>query len=354
MKGLLISVIIPAYNAERYLDKCILSLQHQTYKNLELIIVNDGSTDHTGDVAQKYVNRDDRIRNHYKDNGGLSSARNAGIKMASGDYIFFLDSDDWLDEDYFKKCVDEIEKNPVDILFTSYIREYKDKAMPTLLFDRTKVIFRDQNDIQKNLLLRLFGPTENEKKSPTSIDNLNTAWGKFYRKSLIYDLQFADRNTVGTAEDLWFNIHAFYKATSALYYGETFLHYNKANPGSLVSTYHPEINGIMHNLFIMMQKFIEKHNLGGKYNRALENRIVLETFSQVLSLEYSNLNYIQKRKKCREIMNDELFRKSIKNFDYKNMDHKWKIFYKFEDKGMTDLVLAMVSSAIKLKDKIKR
>ena len=239
MKGLLISVIIPAYNAERYLDKCILSLQHQTYKNLELIIVNDGSTDHTGDVAQKYVNRDDRIRNHYKDNGGLSSARNAGIKMASGDYIFFLDSDDWLDEDYFKKCVDEIEKNPVDILFTSYIREYKDKAMPTLLFDRTKVIFRDQNDIQKNLLLRLFGPTENEKKSPTSIDNLNTAWGKFYRKSLIYDLQFADRNTVGTAEDLWFNIHAFYKATSALYYGETFLHYNKANPGSLVSTSSP-------------------------------------------------------------------------------------------------------------------
>ena len=92
----LISVIVPCYNQAQYLDECLQSVLDQTYQNWECIIVNDGSPDHTEEIAKRWLEKDNRFRYIYKDNGGLSSARNAGIREAKGEYLFFLDSDDSL------------------------------------------------------------------------------------------------------------------------------------------------------------------------------------------------------------------------------------------------------------------
>ena len=92
-----ISVVIPIYNVEKYIERCIDSVLNQTYMNLEIILVDDGSPDRCGEICDNYAQIDKRIRVIHKENGGLSSARNAGLRIATGDYISFVDSDDWIE-----------------------------------------------------------------------------------------------------------------------------------------------------------------------------------------------------------------------------------------------------------------
>lgn len=112
----LITVIIPVYNVETYLRKCIDSVVNQTYKNLQIIIVDDGSTDLSGAICDEYAKKDNRIVVIHKDNGGLSSARNAGMEIAKGQYISFIDSDDWIELTFYEEMMDFIDKYSVDIV----------------------------------------------------------------------------------------------------------------------------------------------------------------------------------------------------------------------------------------------
>ena len=96
MTGPLVSVIVPVYNVEKYLEQCVDSVLNQTYRNLEIILVDDGSQDSSREICDTYINVDSRVKVIHQENGGSSSARNAGLVCASGAYVFFLDSDDWL------------------------------------------------------------------------------------------------------------------------------------------------------------------------------------------------------------------------------------------------------------------
>ena len=127
-----ISIIIPIYNTALYLNKCLDSIINQTYKNIEIILINDGSKDNSLKICQEYTFRDNRIILINKQNAGVSQARNDGIKIASGDYIMFVDSDDWLELNTIEICVNEI-KN-YDLLLFPYIREFKDRSIPRKLY----------------------------------------------------------------------------------------------------------------------------------------------------------------------------------------------------------------------------
>ena len=97
-----ISVIVPIYKVENYLNRCVESIRKQTYRNLEIILVDDGSPDACGEMCDRYAQEDSRIRVIHKENGGLSDARNAGIEVAAGEYIAFIDSDDWIDDKMYE------------------------------------------------------------------------------------------------------------------------------------------------------------------------------------------------------------------------------------------------------------
>lgn len=117
----LISVIIPVYNVQEYLDHCVTSVQNQTYQNIEIVLVDDGSTDGCGEMCEQYTKRDNRILVIHKENGGLSDARNEGMKKAHGQYITFVDSDDMIDRKFIEKLYVALKKSGSDIAFCNYI-----------------------------------------------------------------------------------------------------------------------------------------------------------------------------------------------------------------------------------------
>lgn len=111
----LISIIVPVYNVEKYLKKCVDSIVNQTYKNLEIILVDDGATDNSGKICDELVELDNRIKVYHKKNGGLSDARNYGVERATGDYIGFVDSDDYIDAEMYERLYEAIKKENADV-----------------------------------------------------------------------------------------------------------------------------------------------------------------------------------------------------------------------------------------------
>ena len=118
----LISIIIPVYNAELFLDECIKSLIKQTYKNLEIIFIDDGSKDESKKIIEKYLNIDSRIKYFYKENGGACSARNKGLEEMTGEYVCFVDSDDYVENDYVNKLYSSIKENKANIACCNFSR----------------------------------------------------------------------------------------------------------------------------------------------------------------------------------------------------------------------------------------
>lgn len=112
----MLSIIVPVYKVEKYLRQCLDSIVNQTYENLEIILIDDGSPDNCGKICDEYAQRDNRIKVIHKENGGLSSARNIGTQIAKGEYITYVDSDDWLDKNMYSELISALEKYNLDMV----------------------------------------------------------------------------------------------------------------------------------------------------------------------------------------------------------------------------------------------
>lgn len=140
----LISVIVPVYNVERYLDQCVESLIGQTYERLEIILVDDGSTDSSGEQCNAWANRDNRIRAVHQCNAGLAAARNTGLDLAKGEYIGFVDSDDYVLPDMFGTLLHNLQESDADLSIISYERENPDGSTYCNAFPDKKIVMTSQ------------------------------------------------------------------------------------------------------------------------------------------------------------------------------------------------------------------
>ncbi len=173
----LISVIIPVYNQEKYLNKCIDSLLTGTYKNIECIIVDDGSTDNSPELCDEYK-KDDRVVVIHKKNGGLSSARKAGFDVSRGQYITFIDSDDYVDKDYVEKLYNALKDNDADICVCGHYRDDNGTIITNTYPIRDRVI--DGNVIEEYVL-----PVIGKIYAP-GYDNMpGYVWGRLYKKECL-------------------------------------------------------------------------------------------------------------------------------------------------------------------------
>jgi glycosyltransferase involved in cell wall biosynthesis len=171
-----ISVIVPIYNVERYLEKCLESIINQTFINLEIILINDGSTDFSGSICEKYKNKDNRIILIHKKNEGLSAARNKGLSIATGDYISFVDSDDFLDLNMYEILYKNIEKENADIVSCNYYKYYSDKKYDKNIVFKKKIIYKKKEIFGKDLF----------NNYQMDID----VWNKLYKKEIFKDIKF--------------------------------------------------------------------------------------------------------------------------------------------------------------------
>lgn len=136
----MISIIVPVYNVEKYLEKCINSILGQTYENLELILINDGSNDGSEAICQKYINLDKRIKFITQENYGVSVARNRGLEIARGSYLLFVDSDDWLERNACQVLVETINKFKVDVVIFEMQKHYESgKVESPYRFRRSRI-----------------------------------------------------------------------------------------------------------------------------------------------------------------------------------------------------------------------
>ncbi len=171
----LITIIVPIYQVEKYLKKCIDSILNQTYKNLEIILVDDGSTDNSPKICDDYKKKDNRIKVIHKENGGLSDARNAGMKIATGKYIGFIDSDDYIKSDMYQVLYENIVKTNADISICDFLAIKENDSNYTM--EERKQDINEYNTIEA---LRLL--IENKIRS--------YAWNKLYKRELLAGIQF--------------------------------------------------------------------------------------------------------------------------------------------------------------------
>lgn len=177
----LVSVIVPIYNVEKYLERCIESIRKQSYMHIEIILVDDGSSDGSSDICDKYIEKDDRISVVHKKNGGLGDARNVGVEKAKGKYILFIDSDDRIHEKLVEETVKEAEKNQADIVIFDYIGEEMNGKLSdrfTFDFPERKVINATE---QKNLIMNSCSAVNKLILRETwLLTNLKFPVGKYY------------------------------------------------------------------------------------------------------------------------------------------------------------------------------
>ena len=216
----LISVIVPVYKVEQYLKKCIDSILEQTYYNLEIILVDDGSPDNCGAICDEYAKKDSRIRVIHKNNGGLSDARNAGLDIMTGEYVAFVDSDDWIEPTMYEKLLTNMKHFQADISFGGVADDVVQiGAVKTIkVSDYGKEPFvEDKTETMKRVL-----------------QNGCSAWDKIYRADLFDNVRFP----VGEFnEDEAIILHLLNKCQRSCFTGEVFYHYmHRKNSGSLTKS----------------------------------------------------------------------------------------------------------------------
>ena len=220
-----VSIIVPVYNVEKYLRECLESIINQTFQDIEIICVNDGSTDNSRKILTEYAQKDLRIKIIDKENGGLSSARNAGLKIAQGEFISFIDSDDWVDKTMVEKLYNNIKALNTDISICA-VHQY----------DESKQEFDDNS---KYFTLGFFDDSFNNKAftykdvKPFIMDVCVMAWNKLYRKSLIDECK-AEFPDGLIWEDGPFFFSIFFKAKGVSIVRDFLYYYRINRKGSII------------------------------------------------------------------------------------------------------------------------
>ncbi len=315
-----VSVIIPIYKVEEYIDRCIQSVLNQTESDIEIILVDDGSPDRCPEICDSYQLKDNRIKVIHKKNGGLASARNAGLDIATGKYIFFLDSDDWIDSNTLEELVRIAEEQDVD--FVRYRPMYanwpnhKDGELCDFGTENgMKEGLYTKDEIRKGLFPRMITTPQ------LTMGVVVAAWRSLYKKSFLdqYDIRF--NNEVRYSEDSIFSAKVIYH-TNRFYYldGPRYYHYF-FNKTSITKSFKKDR---WNSCLQLMKVFDEEFSNKPDYD--FSNQLVLQKiYSVMTALGQRGMieNKKERKQYCKEICDHEITRESFKHLDL--VDVPWKL-----------------------------
>ena len=211
-ENFLISIVIPVYNAEKYLGGCLNSIQNQTYKNFEVILVNDGSIDHSETICKEFVEVDTRFRYFLKVNGGASSARNFGLDHVTGDFITFIDADDWVDENHLEVLINNIKENNSDMAVSSIKKFDNVSSFEFRVYSNQEKYLLNYNKLNREEFLVILP------KLIHASNSYKIAVSKLFKKELVSDVRFDESIIYG--EDLEFFFKLYVNINSISYVDE--------------------------------------------------------------------------------------------------------------------------------------
>ena len=263
-----ITVIVPVYNVENYLNKCLDSLINQTYKNLEIIVINDGSTDNSGEICQEYAQKDNRITYVEQENGGLSDARNAGLERMTGSCVTFVDSDDWVEPNYVEVLHNKLIGYQADIAIGNYYSYNEDEAMYYFHVNSESYYEKLYDNI--SIFENLYDAKQMKSFS------LISAWGKLYKAELFDYIRF-DKGKLG--EDGYINQKLYLLVQKVIYINQGLYAYRQRS-GSITKTWTEKW---MHALVDAMS---ERITLLANMNYPLEKHLAV--YRQMLEVSLAN------------------------------------------------------------------
>jgi glycosyltransferase involved in cell wall biosynthesis len=303
---MLISVVIPVYNVEKYLSKAVESVIEQTYNKLEIILVDDGSTDNCAEICDSFAEKDSRVIVIHQKNSGLSGARNAGIKMASGDYIFFLDSDDYIEPDTLEFAVKNAQLYKTDLVIWGYITEYENKQQPDKEIRVPDcLIYEGNNDLD-------YVPS-----------CIGYAWNKLYNRDIIERNNLEFRHGVSLVEDILFNRDYIAHVSRILFVDKCFNHYLQRNVPTLgTKQYDNALELKMMSLDAwqdILKKMCFKPDIRNSYISNMKYYTV--SFFVRMTARNTELNFNERVKLIRRYLSDDDVKKligAIKTYGIKN------------------------------------
>lgn len=304
-----ISIIIPMYNAEKYISKCLKSIINQSFNNIEIIIVNDGSTDNSLEICKKYAEVDDRIIILNKKNSGVSVARNEGMNVATGKYVIFVDADDWIDESMCQSLHKRISECDGDICFCNNIKEYGKKSEYIDFGSLKDVITLDEI---KEVILSLV--EEKDKNKAHRRESFRGPCAKLYKRSIIVGNNITFRKELDIGEDLVFNLE-YLKCCKKIVIEKGFLYHYRVNLQSATKRYRENSWETYRKLLVILEEYLKSNFSEIEYMDRL-NKLKLKYFIISVNNEMSKFNkkgYAEKVRYIKSICQDEVINFTLKN-----------------------------------------
>lgn len=317
-----VSIIVPIYNVERYLEACIESILSQTYGNFELILVDDGSPDQCGIICDKYATQDSRIKVIHKENQGLGMARNTGLDYAIGEFVCFVDSDDWLEQHAIEYWIRAQRKYDADIVMCNYQKRNDNKEVLYRYEIRNKECCYRGKEIEQEIFWPMIGQESMVREDFT----INMCvWTNLYRRELIESEQIrflSEREYL--SEDICFNLQYLLSCKVAVMIPESLYCY-RYNPTSLTSRY----KGDEYQKAVALYNKVQSWAKQAKREEFKEFRVERFFLTKVRELMFrlceSDMAYRTKKSMCRSILKDCTLQDVLQRYPIKRYKLKYKI-----------------------------
>lgn len=317
MTSLLVSIIIPIFNVEKYLDRCIESVVNQTYKNLEIILVDDGSTDSCPQMCDEWGLKDSRIKVVHKENAGLGMARNTGIDNASGEYIFFFDSDDYVDVTTVERCVKSAVENDSEVVAYGRNDVYDDGRIVPRGIKTEKTLFSD-SEICNIVLPAMF---------TYELGFGVSSWGKMYKLELFnrFNKRFVSEKQI-ISEDAYFAIDLYTDVNRVSIVCENLYFYCKRG-NSLSQIYNPERQSKNDAFYLKAIDLAKNRGLSKRVVDSIAARYQMYTFSAIKQVVATGLSKSEKKKEIRKIFKSKVLRSTLTKDIITKHNKKLRLFY---------------------------
>lgn len=315
-----VSIIVPVYKVEAHLRQCVDSLLGQSYRNIEIILIDDGSPDKSGKICDAYASSDSRVKVIHQKNQGVSAARNAGIEQATGKWITFVDGDDWLEMSALEALMEAANQNSgIDLISFSFVLNYEEKEVsPTELYP-SDCIFQTDSELQQ-LKTDIL-----EKQSDQN--SLRMAFCKLIHRDILMKHNIRFNPDIPLCEDSLFWFEAFHHISKAFHINRCFYHYRQ-NAASATYRYRPNICNEHDRMLAALKQEIDKTPIPEIYAQGYYLKVYYAMQTCITQYFYHKDNpagWRQRHKACRSFFRTEPYRSALKQLRFSELTRNHRI-----------------------------